>query len=212
MNNKLTVLFDMDGVVIDTESQYDIIWSSIGKMYHPEIPHFEKLIKGTIMPNILDKYFSHLSQEEQLKIRQMVEEFELSMDFYEVKGAVSFIRLLKEEGIKTGLVTSSGIEKVNIIAGKFHFDQLFDVIVTAERITQGKPDPMCYLLAASDLKTDPADCVVFEDSFAGIQAATSAGMKVVGLSTTNNKESLQDKVLKVIPDFIEFTPEQLYRL
>lgn len=63
---------------------------------------------------------------------------------------------------------------------------------------------MCYLLAAADLHVSPADCIVFEDSFAGVQAGTEAGMRVIGLSTTNSENSLKDKVYKVIPDFEHF--------
>ena len=67
--------------------------------------------------------------------------------------------------------------------------------MSADRITKGKPDPMCYLLAASDLHVSPSDSLVFEDSFAGIQAGTNAGMRVIGLSTTNSEESLKEQSL-----------------
>ncbi|HBJ15282.1 MAG TPA: HAD family phosphatase, partial [Parabacteroides merdae] len=87
-------------------------------------------------------------------------------------------------------------------------DNLFDTVVSADRITKGKPDPMCYLLAASDLHVSPSDSLVFEDSFAGIQAGTNAGMRVIGLSTTNSEESLKDKVYQVIPDFQNITFEE----
>ena len=67
---------------------------------------------------------------------------------------------------------------------------------------------MCYLLAASDLHVSPTDCLVFEDSFAGIQAGTNAGMRVIGLSTTNSEESLKDKVHHIIPNFQNITFEE----
>ena len=88
---------------------------------------------------------------------------------------------------------------------------MFDTIVTADRITKGKPDPMCYLLAANDLNVSPADCIVFEDSFAGIQAGTDAGMRVIGLSTTNPEETLKNKVYEVIPNFVQITFEDYLR-
>jgi len=78
---------------------------------------------------------------------------------------------------------------------------LFETVVCADRITKGKPDPMCYLLAAADLGVSPEDCIVFEDSFYGIQSGTNAGMRVVGLSTTNPVETLIDKVHTVVPNF-----------
>ena len=212
MKKKIYALFDMDGVIIDTEPQYDIIWKAIGEKYCPDIAGLEKLIKGTIFPNILSTYFSHLTEEELNDLRQMHDEFERNMDYPEIQGAIAFVRLLKEAGVSTGLVTSSGEEKVNAVSKKYCFNELFDTVVTAQRIREGKPSPMCFLLAAEDLGADPSECVVFEDSFAGIQAGTTAGMKVVGLSTTNPEKSLQDKVCKVIPDFENFTLDDLIRI
>ena len=86
--------------------------------------------------------------------------------------------------------------------------ELFDTIVTADRITKGKPDPMCYLLGASDLNAAPSECLVFEDSFAGIQAGTAAGMRVIGISSSNPAETLQDKVYEVLPHFEGITFEK----
>ena len=95
--------------------------------------------------------------------------------------------------------------------GLLHLDNLFDTLVTADRITQGKPDPMCYLLAAKDLNVSPEDCIVFEDSFNGTQSGKDAGMRVIGLSTTNPAESLRDQVYEVIPNFEKVTFEDYLR-
>ena len=123
----------------------------------------------------------------------------------------TIIRMLKEHGVQIGLVTSSDNAKVKRAFGLLHLDNLFDTLVTADRITQGKPDPMCYLLAAKDLNVSPEDCIVFEDSFNGIQSGKDAGMRVIGLSTTNPAESLRDKVYEVIPNFEKVTFEDYLR-
>ena len=204
MNREIAVLFDMDGVVVDTEPQYDIFWKSIGEKYLPEVEDLEKKIKGTVNQDIYTNYFSHFSEYELQQLARQVEEYELNMDFFEIPGAMDFIRSLKQQGIKTGLVTSSSEAKVKKVGKALGFGGLFDTIVAAERIKEGKPHPMCYLLAAQDLEMHPADCYVFEDSFAGIQAGNNAGMKVIGLSTTHPAESLQGKVIQVIPDFRGF--------
>ena len=212
MEKKIYALFDLDGVVIDTEPQYEIIWKAIGEKYRPDIENIEGLehtVKGTILPDILSAYFSHLSEEELSQLIEMHDEFERNMTYPEVPGAIAFIRSLKKAGIPTGLVTSSGDEKVTAVSEQYHFDELFDTVVTAQRITEGKPNPMCYLLAAEDLGAKASDCFVFEDSFAGIQAGAAAGMKVIGLSTTNPEEAIRDKVFQVIPDFRGFTPKKL---
>ncbi len=85
----------------------------------------------------------------------------------------------------------------------------FDVIVTADKITRSKPDPECYLLAAKELQYAPARCVVFEDSFSGLKAGRGAGMKVIGLATTNPPETIRDKADAVIPDFRDFSYDRL---
>ena len=115
-------------------------------------------------------------------------------------GSIEFIRMLKEHGVQIGLVTSSDNAKVKRAFRLLHLDNLFDTLVTADRITQGKPDPMCYLLAAKDLNVSPEDCIVFEDSFNGIQSGKDAGMRVIGLSTPNPPDSLRYKVYEVIPN------------
>ncbi|GBU07490.1 phosphatase [Bacteroidales bacterium] len=212
MTQKMTVLFDMDGVVIDTEPQYDIIWREIGLKFLPEIKDLGRIIKGTTMPNILKNYFSNFPASVHKEIEEMVAAFELRMDFFEIAGSIDFIKSLKAAGIKTGLVTSSGEEKVEAVYDKLSLAPLFDTLVTSSRVAEGKPHPMCYLLAAKDLGVDPSTCFVLEDSFAGIASGRDAGMKLVGLSTTNSAASLESLVLKVIPDFKNFALSDLEAL
>jgi HAD superfamily hydrolase (TIGR01509 family) len=213
MSKKETAaLFDMDGVIVDTEPQYDVLWKAIRDEYVPAVNDLEKKIKGTALPDILEKYFAHYSGEVRQDIAGRVDRFERSMDFFEIPGAVGFIRKLKEKGIPAGLVSSSGDEKVKLVIEKLKLDGLLDTIVSAGRILKGKPDPECYLLAAADLSVDPSACYVFEDSIAGIQAGTAAGMKVVGLSTTLLVKLLKKKATHVISDFRNFTPEKMLGL
>jgi HAD superfamily hydrolase (TIGR01509 family) len=201
IKNKQAVLFDLDGVLIDTEPLYDIFWRETAEKYRLGIPHFEQKIKGTILPNILAKYFSHFPEEVQKEIEAANQAFEQEMDIIPIPGTLDFLAELKKKGIKMGLVTSSGDKKLAVVFRKLPIRDYFDTLVSADRITQGKPDPMCYLLAAKDLDVLPENCFVFEDSFNGIASGNAAGMKVIGLSTTNPAESIQDKVIKVIPDF-----------
>lgn len=195
------VLFDMDGVMLDTESQYDIFWKHASDRFNTGIPDFEKKIKGTTLPNILKKYFSVYSQKEQDALVEDLDRFESNMKYPEIPGSIAFVKTLKAEGYKVGLVTSSTDTKLVGVYKAHGFDQLFDTIVSAARVEHGKPSPDCFLLAAKDLAVAPQDCVVFEDSFAGIEAGTSAGMKVIGLATTHAAEQLEDKCAKVINNF-----------
>lgn len=204
MKKEFCVLFDMDGVMIDTESQYDIIWKHIGDRYGVGIPNFEKVIKGTTLPNILKKYFSDQTEEERLNIEKTIDDFETNMEFPEIPGSLKFVDELKANGIKVGLVTSSTQTKLNAVNKVRHFDELFDTIVAAERVVQGKPNPECYLLAAKDLNVEPKNCIVFEDSFAGLEAGRAAGMVVIGLATTHPADKLMPYTDTIIPDFKNF--------
>lgn len=202
-----TALFDFDGVVVDTEPIYDIFWNEAGKRYGLGIDNFAAVIKGTTLPYIMDKYFSDRSEEFRQMVVKESTEYESTMPLPAMPGSMEFLHMLKDKGVQIGLVTSSDDTKVARAFKLHHLENMFDTVVTADRITKGKPDPMCYLLAASDLGVSPADCLVFEDSFAGIQAGTDAGMRVIGLSTTSPAESLKDKVYEVIPNFEKITYE-----
>jgi HAD superfamily hydrolase (TIGR01509 family) len=198
-----TVLFDFDGVVANTEPQYDAFFDKVGEKYNLGFKSFAAMVKGVTMPNIIDKYLKHLPKEELDTIIRETEEFERNMQFPPVEGALEFIQYLKDNGYNVGMVTSSQDFKMKIALEKMNLTGAFDTEVTANRITEGKPNPMCYLLAAKDLNVSPDECAVFEDSFFGIQAGVDAGMRVIGLSTTNSEADLKKVVENVIPDFAD---------
>jgi len=200
MTSISTVFFDFDGVIANTEPQYDIYIDELGKKYNLGID-LAALVKGTTTPDIIRNHFSHFPKEEQQRIEQEIEDFEMVMDFPLVDGVMEFIYYLKENNYKVGLVTSSQEIKMERAFRLLNLTDTFDTIVTAGRITRGKPNPMCYLLAAEDLKSTPEESIVFEDSFHGIRAGKDAGMKVIGVSTTIDAKDLQEKTDHVIPDF-----------
>lgn len=200
-----TLLFDFDGVVVDTEPLYDAYWNEASTRYGLNIENFAAVIKGTTLPNIIKTHFSSYSEDFQNMVVEESRSFENSMSFPMIPGAYRFIEMVKNKGVSVGLVTSSEDPKLHRAFEILGLQNTFDTVVSANRITRGKPDPMCYQLAAKDLNVDPEDCIVFEDSFAGIKAATDAGMRVIGLSTTNPEEILKDKVYKVIPNFEKAT-------
>ena len=128
------------------------------------------------------------------------------MKYEYVSGVVDFMKELREKGVKTAIVTSSNEKKMaNVYSVHPELKNLVDRILTAEMFTRSKPAPDCFLLGAEVFGTVADNCVVFEDSFHGLQAGKAAGMKVVGLSTTNSKEAITGKCDMVIPDFADFT-------
>ncbi len=208
----LAALFDFDGVVMDTEPQYTAFWDVQGKNYFPEIENFGLIIKGNTLTHIYNKYLNG-EFEIQKELTAKIDAFEASMRFEYVPGFERFLKELKEAGVKTAIVTSSAQPKMqNVYRAHPEILESVDRILTAEMFTQSKPHPECFLLGAEVLDTVPENCVVFEDSFHGLAAGNAAGMKVVGLSTTNPKEAIADKAHVVIPDFQEFTVEQMMTL
>lgn len=201
----VAALFDFDGVVMDTESQYTIFWNEIGRKFHPEYEAFGTMIKGQTLAQIYGKYFQGMEAEQQ-DITARLNRYESEMSYEYVPGVVDFMRELRANGVKMAIVTSSNeLKMANVYAKHPELKGLVDRILTAEMFTRSKPAPDCFLLGAEVFGTVPANCVVFEDSFHGIEAGNAAGMAVVGLSTTNPASAIQDKCLRVIPDFSSFT-------
>jgi len=202
-NNIKAALFDLDGVVLDTESQYSEFWGSTGRAYHPETPDFAQRIKGMTLTQIYDAWFSRQT-ELQAEITRRLNEFEGGMRYNYIKGFEPFIRQLKQAGVKTAIVTSSNDEKMqSVFRARPELKTLFDRILTSEDYTGSKPDPDCYLTAARLFGVRPAECVVFEDSINGLKAARASGSFVVGLATTNPRELVEGMADLTVADFEE---------
>lgn len=194
-------LFDLDGVVFDTESQYSIFWGEQCRLYHPDKPGLENKIKGQTLVQIFDNYFPGMT-EEQAEIVRRLDNFERNMEFEYVAGFQDFITDLRTNGIKTAVVTSSNQMKMNsVYAARPEFKSYFDAILTSEDFACSKPDPDCYIKGAAVFGAQRNECVVFEDSFNGLKAGRAAGMTVVGLSTTNSAEAIKQYADYVLPDF-----------
>lgn len=209
----IAALFDFDGVVMDTETQYTVYWDEVGRQYHQELPHFGAVIKGQTLTQIYDKYFAGMT-EEQSKITAGLNRFEREMTFEYIDGVVDFMKDLRAHGVKMAIVTSSNeLKMANVYAAHPELKEgLVDRILTAEMFTRSKPAPDCFLLGAEVFGTVPQNCVVFEDSFHGLEAGNAAGMTVVGLSTTNTAEAIKDKCKLSIPDFVGFNYEKMIAL
>ena len=203
--NMKAALFDLDGVVFDTEPQYTIFWGAQCREFHPEHPGLENEIKGQTLTQIYDKHFTADGlAEKQPLITQRLNEYEMTMHYDYVDGFEDFVRNLRRKGIKTAVVTSSNLPKMeNVYRQHPEFKGLFDAILTSEDFERSKPDPDCYLKAAARFHVQPSECVVFEDSFNGLKSGRAAGMTVVGLSTTNPKESISPLCNKVIANYLE---------
>ena len=161
---------------------------------------------------IFDRWFAGCD-DVQRKIADELEDFERNMAYDYVPGVEDFLRDLRRAGIRTAVVTSSNDDKMqNVYQAHPEFKSYFDRILTAEFFSRSKPEPDCYLLGAEVFGLPVTRCVVFEDSFNGLKAGRAAGMKVVGLSTTNAPDQIQALCDSVIPDFRDFYVEKLFEM
>ena len=208
-NQPIAALFDFDGVVVDTEPQYSLFWDEKGEKYHPEIPEFGHHIKGQTLTQIYSQYFLHPVGLQPEITRELLD-FETRMTFEYIPGVVDFMKELRRKGVKIAIVTSSNDQKMaNAHRALPELKSMVDAIVTADKVTHSKPHPECFLLGAETLQMPIDRCIVFEDSFHGLESGNRAGMKVIGLATTNPASSIADKASLVIPDFVDFTYEKM---
>lgn len=199
-------LFDLDGVVFDTEPQYTVFWGIQCRLYHPEHPGLEHEIKGQTLTQIFDNWFNGPLQSEQEAIVRRLDEFESQMDYSYVKGFPEFVEWLRRHDIRTAVVTSSNRMKMGAVyRQRPEFKSLFDAILTSEDFEHSKPHPDCYLKAAQRFGLNVENCVVFEDSFNGLRSGRAAGMRVVGLTTTHSAMAIRELSDLQIADYREFS-------
>ena len=206
-------LFDLDGVVFDTEPQYTVFWGGICREYHPEHPGLEHEIKGQTLTQIYDRWFAGPLLAEQASITDRLNDYERQMNYDYISGFEDLISMLHSHQVKTAVVTSSNIPKMeSVYRHQPGFMSLFDAILTSEDFERSKPDPDCYLKAAQRLGAESDECIVFEDSFNGLRAGRAAGMMVVGMATTNGADAIQPFSDLQLKDYEGLTFERLEQL
>ena len=204
----MIILFDFDGVIADTETQYTEFWNRIGLEYLG-IEEFGHTIKGQTLVQIFGKYFDGKIQEQEEIVPQL-NEFERNMTYGYIPGAYRFLTELKEAGIPAAIVTSSNdIKMSNVYMAHPELPELVDKVLTSEHFSKSKPDPECFLKGMEFLGGRPEETIVFEDSFHGIAAGRAAGAKVIGLATTNKREAIAPLCDMVIDDFCGLTVQDI---
>ena len=198
-------LFDLDGVVFDTEPFYTLFWRNLDKRLRPNIDNFQHIIKGQTLVKIYYKYFAG-EEKKQEEITAFVNEYEQNMSFNYITGFEDFVKDVRSKGIKTAVVTSSNLEKMQNVYNKHpEFKGYFDEILTSEDFEESKPSPDCYLKAAARFGVSPKECIVFEDSFNGLRSGIASGARVIGLATTNSVAEIEPYTKEVISNYDGFT-------
>lgn len=204
----MVVLFDLDGVVLDTESQYTVLWNNIGKKYG-DVGEIGRLSKGQTLTHILDTYFKGQTELQKHIIEELYE-FEQNMSYAPIPGVMEFMKQLKAASVPMAIVTSSNKAKMeNVYRHYPDFKDLVGHVFTSESFTRSKPDPECFLMAMHALGGTPEDTVVFEDSVNGLKAARASGATVVGLVTSNPREVVEPLSDYAINDFTSMSLDRL---
>ncbi len=213
MSLPFAVVFDMDGVIVDTNPTHKIAIQQFCARYGLNLSEEELRTKvyGRTNRDWITNLFGKLT-EEQLEAYAFEKE-QLFRELYApiiepVKGLVTFLELLKANNIPRSIATSAPPANVDFVLEATGIGHYFDFILDERVVSRGKPDPEIYLKSAKALNLPNAQCIVIEDSLSGVAAAKASGSKVIGITTTHNKEELNDTDL-IIKDFEKLTIDQL---
>jgi HAD superfamily hydrolase (TIGR01509 family) len=198
------VLFDMDGVIIDSASEVEGFWQPRFREHGIRLSDREFLIRihGRPAREVIDEFFASEPGDQRDRLFEQCRDFDNNHPIRLVPGVEDVLEQLRELGVPTGMVTSAVPSKVRNVLQVLDTNDYFSVIVTSEDIREGKPNPECYRKGAAALGLQPEDCVVFEDSVNGIRAGQKAGALVIAVNKPVFGDLLKHKgALTVIPDF-----------
>lgn len=181
-------LFDLDGVLVDSEREYTRIWTEIERRYPTGKQDFALLIKGQTLTKILTDNFPEEVRDE---INDLLHLLEGEMVYRYCPGAQEFLSALHCRGEKVVVVTSSDeVKMAHLYRDISDFLNYIDLVVDASKVKRSKPDPEGYLLGAESIGVNIRHCVVFEDSVQGVKAGRASGAYVVGIAGTKKRDEL----------------------
>ncbi|NLM61606.1 MAG: beta-phosphoglucomutase [Clostridiales bacterium] len=187
-------LFDLDGVICDTAKYHYLAWKRLADMLG--IPFDEKAneaFKGVsrmrCMELLLEFGNRTADDEEKVRLADMKNEWYVEylhdLDRSELlPGALEVLEECRRRGIKTAICSAS--KNAPLILSRLEITDYFDAVIDGNKVTKAKPDPEVFLLGAKELGVEPAECVIFEDSLAGVQAGISENIFVVGIGKPEN--------------------------
>lgn len=179
-----SVIFDMDGVLFDTESIYLKVWKNVFRKYGYKMTKdiYSQVIatgRENVKKVFLREFGAELPIEKMYREKDVALKEEIEKQVYIKEGAVEILTYLKNKNYKVALATSSDRERMNKQLEKASIREYFDEIVCRDEVENTKPNPEIYLKVADKLNVKPKNCLVIEDSLAGVEAAYKANMKVL---------------------------------
>lgn len=211
------VIFDWDGVVIDSSAQHKRSWELLAAEIGKPLPdgHFKAGFgkkNQEIIPNLLrwsddPVEIARLGDRKEELYRELVRDQGVRV----LPGARELLAALREAGIPRSVGSSTPRANLDAIFAATGLGELFDAVVCADDVKIGKPAPDVFLLAAQKLGINPADCIVIEDAHVGIAAAHAAGMKVLAVATTHVMDELT-AADAAVASLEEITPDRLRQI
>ena len=216
LQGRLGVIFDIDGVLLDSYRMHYECWQSIAEKYSITLSEkdFDSLF-GRRGSEIVRQIWGQNLPEEQVgqihRRKQALYRENLQVHFPDNDGAIQLIDSLAAEGFVLGIGSSAPPENVEMSLNGLDRANSFKAVVTGSDVTRGKPNPQVFLLAAQRMGVKPSDCAVIEDAPAGIAAALSGGMTAIALAGTAPPERLTMAHL-VVNSLRQLTPRQISKL
>jgi beta-phosphoglucomutase len=213
MKSVKACIFDLDGVIVDTAKYHFLAWKRLAEElgFTFTLEDNERL-KGVSRMRSLEILLEvgHLTLDEETKFtlaekkNNWYVEYISKLDSSEIlPGVDAFIKALKDNNIKVALGSAS--KNSMTILNNLKIVHYFDAIIDGTKTSKAKPDPEVFLLGAKELGLPPEECIVFEDAEAGVEAARAAGMRAIGVGSS---DILRDAD-KVIPSFENITLDLL---
>ncbi len=208
------IIFDLDGVLINSIKYHVISWKTAFENHGIKVSEEELyLYEGMSFRETIDKISEKVNKkftdkEKRLIYSDKIDIFTKMFELYIYPKIIDFLKFLKDKGLILAVVTGSNKNHTHKVLDE-NFTNLFDVIVTGEDVKFGKPAPDEYLKALKMLKIDANDAIVIENAPLGIMSAKNAGLKVYALETTLDKKYLMnaDKIFKTHKELFEFVKE-----
>jgi beta-phosphoglucomutase len=212
------VIFDVDGVLIDSYKAHFDAWVILGRERGFSITEEqfatsfgrtsrEAIVEIFGLKDLSPEQIAELDETKEAKYREL-----LADSFPELPGAGKLIDALSAAGVRLAVGSSGPPPNVALAVDQLKRREKFQGIVTGQDVTRGKPDPQIFLLAAERIGLPPARCCVIEDAPAGIEAAHRAGMKCVAVTSTGRTADEQQAAELIVPTLHELTPERIKEL
>lgn len=202
-------ILDMNGTMIDDMGFHNEAWAEMLAARGVPISkdEFMRQTAGMTNPEILRLMVNPEISDDEIgvfaKAKEEMYRSRFRPHLKPVAGLVELLQAAREAGIKIGVATAAPTDNIEFVLKGLALEPYLDAVVGASDITRGKPDPEIFLKSAERLGVSPDECMVFEDAFAGIEAARRAGMPVIAITTSLTPDELADlpHVVQIVPDF-----------